>query len=264
LEGEYPKNCTTTTNLNVVDRTEYVARLFGKLWRDLGGTFKGAVVELQSPILEASKAGSATSLVRVLAEHRARPLAEVSRNVNKVSDNTITRMIYLTLGTDMVSRATPDAVGTTARLPTLTRAENEVKDWLKQRSIDTAGIVLDNGSGLSRSERISPRQLASVLQAAHRSKWAPEFLSSLPIVAVDGSMRSRLKDSPAAETARIKTGGLRNVVSVAGYVTNAAGEVHAVVGMVNDDRAALAGGRAILDALLDEVARSNTILVSTK
>jgi D-alanyl-D-alanine carboxypeptidase/D-alanyl-D-alanine-endopeptidase (penicillin-binding protein 4) len=264
LEGEYPKNCTTTTNLNVVDRAEYTARLFRKLWRDLGGTFKGAVVELQSPILEASKAGSATSLVRVLAEHRARPLAEVSRNVNKVSDNTITRMIYLTLGTDMVSRATPDAVGTTARLPTLTRAENEVKDWLKQRGIDTAGIVLDNGSGLSRSERISPRQLASVLQAAHRSKWAPEFLSSLPIVAVDGSMRSRLKDSPAAETARIKTGGLRNVVSVAGYVTNAAGEVHAVVGMVNDDRAALAGGRAILDALLDEVARSNTILVSTK
>ncbi|MCA3000168.1 MAG: D-alanyl-D-alanine carboxypeptidase/D-alanyl-D-alanine-endopeptidase [Rhodocyclaceae bacterium] len=264
LEGEYPKNCTTTTNLNVVDRAEYAARLFGKLWRDLGGTIKGAVIETQSPSPEASNTGAATSPVRVLAEHRARPLAEVSRNINKVSDNTITRMIYLTLGTDMVSRATAEGRDMTARLPTLTRAENEVKDWLKQRGIDTAGIVLDNGSGLSRSERISPRQLASVLQAAHRSKWAPEFLSSLPIVAVDGSMRSRLKDSPAAETARIKTGGLRNVVSVAGYVTNAAGEVHAVVGMVNDDRAALAGGRAILDALLDEVARSNTTSGSTK
>lgn len=264
LEGEYPKNCTTTTtNLNVVDRAEYTARLFRKLWRDLGGTFKGAVIELQSPSLEASKAVAVTSPMRVLAEHRARPLAEVSRNINKVSDNTITRMIYLTLGTDTVGKATPERLGTTTPVTTLSRAENEVREWLRQRGIDSAGLVLDNGSGLSRSERISPRQLAGVLQAGYRSKWAPEFLSSLPIVAVDGSMRSRLKDSPAAEMARIKTGGLRNVVSVAGYVTSAAGEVHAVVGMVNDDRAARAGGRAMLDALLDEVARSTSTSTST-
>ena len=258
LEGEFPNNCTTTTNLNVVDRVEYTARLFRQLWRDLGGTFKGAVVELQSPSLEAGKAVALTSPARVLAEHRARPLAEVSRNINKVSDNTITRMIYLTLGTDVVSKSNAENGAKPSSAPTLFRAENEIREWLRQRGIDTAGLVLDNGSGLSRSERISPRQLAGVLQAGYRSKWAPEFMSSLPIVAVDGSMRSRLKDSPAAEMARIKTGGLRNVVSVAGYVTNAAGEVHAVVGMVNDDRATRAGGRAMLDALLDEVARSTS------
>jgi D-alanyl-D-alanine carboxypeptidase/D-alanyl-D-alanine-endopeptidase (penicillin-binding protein 4) len=264
LEGEFPKNCTTTTNLNVVDRAEYTARLFRKLWRELGGSLNGRVVELQPPSLEAGKSGTAISPPRVLAEHRARPLAEVSRNINKVSDNTMTRMIFLTLGTDVFSKSTASTTVNGAPAPSLARAESEVKDWLKQRNIETTGIVLDNGSGLSRSERISPRQLAGVLQAGYRSKWAPEFLSSLPIVAVDGSMRSRLKDSPAAETARIKTGGLRNVVSVAGYVTNAAGEVHAVVGMVNDDRAARAGGRAMLDALLDEVARSNATSVLTK
>jgi D-alanyl-D-alanine carboxypeptidase/D-alanyl-D-alanine-endopeptidase (penicillin-binding protein 4) len=197
----------------------------------------------------------------VLAEHRSRPLAEVTRNINKVSDNTITRMIFLTLGA-VDTRASkssppPDAsapANTTG--PTLDKSERLVRDWLKARSIDDSGLVLDNGSGLSRTERISATQLASVLGAAYRSKWAPEFLSSLPIAAVDGSMRSRLKDSPAAETARVKTGSLRNVVSVAGYVTNAAGEVHVVVGMINDDRAIRAGGRAILDALLDSVARS--------
>ena len=264
LDGEFPKNCATTTNLNVVDSAEYTARLFRKLWRDLGGTFKGTVVELQPPSLEVGTAVATSPPVRLLAEHRARPLAEVSRNINKVSDNTITRMIYLTLGTDTVGKATPERLGATTPVTTLSRAENEVREWLRQRGIDTVGLVLDNGSGLSRSERISPRQLAGVLQAGYRSKWAPEFLSSLPIVAVDGSMRSRLKDSPAAEMARIKTGGLRNVVSVAGYVTNAAGEVHAVVGIVNHDRAALAGGRAILDALLDEVARSNATPVLTK
>ncbi len=261
LEGVFPKNCAITTNLNVVERAEYTARLFRHLWRELGGSFKGSVRELATADAVAPPGSSEAQ--RVLAEHRARPLAEVTRNINKVSDNTITRMIFLTLGT-----AANIANGAVARAresageSTVVKAEREIRAWLKQNVIDDTGMVLDNGSGLSRSERISPRQLAGVLQAGYRSKWAPEFLSSLPIVAVDGSMRSRLKDSPAAETARIKTGGLRNVVSVAGYVTDAVGEPHVVVGMINDDRAGRAGGRAILDALLDAVARGGARVAS--
>ncbi len=243
LEGEFPANCAITTNLNVVDRAEYTSRLFTSLWNELGGTITGRVIEATTPLPPA--AGPS----RVLAEHRARPLAEVTRNINKVSDNTITRMIFLTLG---AKAGAPEDMR-----PTIVKGEQVIRTWLRSNGIGDTGVVLDNGSGLSRSERIAPKQLAAVLKAAYRSKWAPEFLSSLPIVAVDGSMRSRLKDSPAAETARIKTGGLRNVVSVAGYVTNAAGEAHVVVGMVNDDRAARAGGRAMLDALIDTVARSN-------
>ena len=254
LEGAFPKNCAVSTNLNVIDRAEYTAHLFRRLWRELGGMFSGNVRELATDVVSV-RPGSA-GMSKVLAEHRARPLAEVTRNINKVSDNTITRTIFLTLGSG--GAVLPGDVEAT----TIAKAEREVRTWLKRNSIDDAGLVLDNGSGLSRSERISARQLAAVLQAAFRSKWAPEFLSSLPIVAVDGSMRTRLKDSPAASTARIKTGGLRNVVSVAGYVTNLVGEPHVVVGMINDDRAARAGGRAILDALLDAVARSGTAVAN--
>ena len=269
LEGAFPKNCAISTNLNVVDRTEYTGRLFRHLWRELGGTFKGLVMELATA--DAAALPGSADAPRVLAEHRARPLAEVTRNINKVSDNTITRMIFLTLGTganraDDAGAKIVESAGTSAAesngASTASKAEREIRAWLKKNAIDDAGLVLDNGSGLSRSERISPRQLAGVLQAAYRSKWAPEFLSSLPIVAVDGSMRSRLKGSPAAETARIKTGGLRNVVSVAGYVTDAVGEPHVVVGMINDDRAARAGGRAILDALLDAIARGGVNVAS--
>jgi len=271
LEGAFPKNCAITTNLNVVDRAEYTARLFRQLWRELGGTFKGSVRELATATADAVAPLGSADAPRVLAEHRARPLAEVTRNINKVSDNTITRMIFLTLGTaanraddagDKIVESAGTIVGESNGASTVAKAEREIRAWLKQNAIDDAGMVLDNGSGLSRSERISPRQLAGVLQAGYRSKWAPEFLSSLPIVAVDGSMRNRLKDSPAAETARIKTGGLRNVVSVAGYVTDAVGEPHIVVGMINDERAARAGGRAILDALLDAVARGGAKVAS--
>ncbi len=67
-------------------------------------------------------------------------------------------------------------------------------------------------------------------------------------------MRARLRDTPGAETARIKTGSLRNVVSVAGYVTDRRGEAYAVAAMINDDRAVRAGGRQVLDGLLERIA----------
>ncbi|MCE2990636.1 MAG: D-alanyl-D-alanine carboxypeptidase/D-alanyl-D-alanine-endopeptidase [Burkholderiales bacterium] len=237
LEGSFPRNCAASPAINVIDRADYAARLFQSLWRGLGGEFSGAVLEASSPIpIEG---------FRVLAEHRSRALAEFTRNINKVSDNTITRTAYLLLGAG--ERADPQQTS-------LAKAEATVRAWMRSRAIDDDGMVIDNGSGLSRTERLTARQLAEILRAAARSKWAPEFVSSLPIAATDGSMRARLRDTPAAETARIKTGSLRNVVSVAGYVTDRRGETYAVAAMINDDRAIRAGGRQVLDTLLERVA----------
>ncbi len=241
LNGSFPKNCAQSLNLNVIDRTDYTERLFRATWKKLGGSFTGKVFEAFLP----ETAQPAGTLPKLLAEHRARPLAEVTRNINKTSDNTITRMLLLTLGT----------LDATAPGTTLQKGEAEIRAWLKQKGINDTALVLDNGSGLSRSERITPMQLAAVLQAGYRSKWAPEFLSSLPIVGVDGSMRNRLKTSSAAETGRIKTGSLRDVVAVAGYMPDTNGEQHAVVAMINHPQAIANGGRVVLDALLDWVAK---------
>ena len=81
-------------------------------------------------------------------------------------------------------------------------------------------------------------------------------MASLPIVAVDGGMQRRLRDSPAAGHARIKTGSLRDVAAVAGFVPNAANEICIVVAMINHPLAKGSVARPILDALLDSVARS--------
>jgi serine-type D-Ala-D-Ala carboxypeptidase/endopeptidase (penicillin-binding protein 4) len=237
LQGQFPKNCAQTMNLNLIDRADFVARAFQSRWAAVGGVLTGQVREAAAAIPVESS--------RLLAAHSGRPLAEVARDINKVSDNTFTRMALLHVG------ARAEGEGTT-----LQKADAASRAWLRANGVDDTGIVIDNGSGLSRTERISPLQLAQVLHAAAKSKWAPEFLSSLPIVGVDGSMRGRLQDSPAAQVSRIKTGSLRNVVSVAGYVPDANGEMHAVVAMINHDRAIAAGGRAILDAMLDWVARS--------
>ncbi|MGB9990523.1 D-alanyl-D-alanine carboxypeptidase/D-alanyl-D-alanine-endopeptidase [Massilia sp. SM-13] len=143
---------------------------------------------------------------------------------------------------------------------TAARAEQVVRNWMRRHGIDDTGLVLENGSGLARIERISPVQMAGVLKAAQKSLWAPEFQSSLPIVGVDGTMRRRLKDSVAASRARIKTGTLRDVVAVAGYVPDADGNQCIVVAMVNHDRAGNGIGRGIVDALIDWVAHSSATI----
>jgi D-alanyl-D-alanine carboxypeptidase/D-alanyl-D-alanine-endopeptidase (penicillin-binding protein 4) len=194
---------------------------------------------------------------RILAEHASRALPEVVRDINKPSDNTLARTVFLSMGSleaDPVLGSRPLA-GAGAET-TFSRAERAVRSWMRQHGIDDTGFVIENGSGLSRTERISAGQMGALLKAGLRSDWAPEFKASMPIVAVDGTMRRRLKDSPAAGHARMKTGSLSNVVAVAGYVRDASGQENVVVAMINDAKVGDGKGRAALDALVDWVARS--------
>jgi D-alanyl-D-alanine carboxypeptidase/D-alanyl-D-alanine-endopeptidase (penicillin-binding protein 4) len=247
LHGTFPKNCARGYGINVVDRQDYVARLFRGTWKKLGGSLSGDVTE-----------GVAPADSRILAEHVSRALPEVIRDINKPSDNTLARTLFLSMGSleaDPVLGSRPIA-GVTAET-TSSRADRAVRSWMRQRGIDDTGFVIENGSGLSRLERITAGQLGALLKAGQRSDWAPEFQASMPIVAVDGTMRRRLKDSPAAGRARMKTGSLSNVVAIAGYVRDASGQENVVVAMINDARVVDGKGRAALDALVDWVARSS-------
>jgi D-alanyl-D-alanine carboxypeptidase/D-alanyl-D-alanine-endopeptidase (penicillin-binding protein 4) len=113
------------------------------------------------------------------------------------------------------------------------------------------GLALDNGSGLSRDETISALSLADLLQAANSSPVAQVFTESLPIAGVDGTMRNRLTNAGALGNAHIKTGTLRDVRAIAGYVGSENGETYVVVSFINDPRAEAA--RAAHDALLEWV-----------
>ena len=244
LHGSFPKNCAKTYSINIVDRQEYLGRLFRASWRQLGGRFDGAVAD-----------GVTAEGSRLLAEHASRALPEIVRDINKPSDNALARTLFLSMGAleaDPVLGSRPLAPSTDT---TYTRADAAVRNWMRQHNINDAGMVLENGSGLSRLERISPLQLGSLLQAGLRSDWAPEFQASMPIVAVDGTMRRRLKDSVAAGHARMKTGTLSNVVAIAGYVRDGTGQQCVVVAMINSDQVKDGKGRAVLETLVDWVAR---------
>jgi D-alanyl-D-alanine carboxypeptidase/D-alanyl-D-alanine-endopeptidase (penicillin-binding protein 4) len=247
LHGTYPRNCARAISLNLLDRQEYLSRLLRANWTRLGGAaIAGDTVD-----------GITPPESHILAAHVSRALPEILRDTNKTSDNTLARTVYLSLGSleaDPVLGSRPIA-GASAE-NTLIRSDMAVRTWLRSHGIDDAGLVIENGSGLSRMERVSPLQLARLLQAGQRSNWAPEFQASMPIVAVDGTMRRRLKDSPAAAHARMKTGTLRDVVAVAGYVNDASGQQCVVVAMINSDLVGGGKGTAVLDALVDWVARN--------
>ena len=234
LNGAFPRGCTVRAELQLIDRNELTERLFRSLWQGLGGTWSGRVREAAAP-----------SETLLLARRTGRPWGELLRHLNKTSDNAWTRLLYLELGVPEMT-APPG-------LTTRERADLSVRRWLSEQTISDAGLVLDNGSGLSRSERISPWQLARMLQVAYSGKNAADLQMSLPSAGVDGTMRNRLKNSPATGWARLKTGTLKNVVALAGYVNDAAGKPWAVAMMINHDEASR--GRPVLDALVDHIAR---------
>ncbi len=261
LHGSFPKDCTRSTSINVLDSQDYLARLLQAEWTKLGGSLGG---EVRDAAIAAAPADATTAApapapaTRLLAEHVSRTLPEIVRDTNKQSDNTLARTIFLSLGSleaDPLLGSKPlppDASGASTPM----RAESAIRAWLQQHNIDANGLILDNGSGLSRSERATPVQLAGLLQAGLKSLWMPEFLASLPVAATDGTMRRRLKDSPAAQRARLKTGSLNGIIAVAGYVQDANNQTCIVVAILNDAHVANGAGRAVLDELIDWVARS--------
>ena len=236
LRGSFPRHCGQRTELQLLDRDAQAERQLRLVWQGLGGTWSGRV-----------RAGAAPADAVLVARRESRTLGELLRRVNKQSDNVLTRLLYLSLGVPAMA-AEPQA--TTAAL-----AERVVRQWFDEHRIATDGLVLDNGSGLSRTERLTPRQLAGVLAAAQQGAHLVDLMASLPVAGVDGTMRNRLKAGPATGRARLKTGTLRDATAIAGYVPDAQGRWWTVAAMVGHEPAA--AGRAALDALVEWIARQD-------
>jgi D-alanyl-D-alanine carboxypeptidase/D-alanyl-D-alanine-endopeptidase (penicillin-binding protein 4) len=232
--GYYAPACgEKSLELSTFDATSYVAQLFGQYWQELGGSLKGTV-----------KVGITPPHARLLAQSVSLPMADVIRLVNKNSNNVMARQILLTVGAERGSVPGNVDKGATA-----------IHAWLTANGGDFNELVLENGAGLSRNERISPQHLGDLLLRTWRSPTMPELMSSLPIAAVDGTMALRLRNSLVAGQAHIKTGSLDAVKAMAGYVLDAQGRRWVVVFVVNHANAEVSG--AAMDALLEWVYSDN-------
>ncbi|MFT5533223.1 MAG: D-alanyl-D-alanine carboxypeptidase/D-alanyl-D-alanine-endopeptidase (penicillin-binding protein 4) [Burkholderiaceae bacterium] len=232
FDGPYAANCGEKSwqiHPYQLSRNRYLELVFRQLWAELGGTFDGIALD-----------GVVTTDAVLLAQWESPPMPELIRDVNKFSNNVMARQLFLTLAS------------TVQLLPaSIAASRDAVARWLAAKQIDASGLVLENGAGLSRIERISSRTLGSLLVSAFRAPTMPEFVSSLPLVGYDGTMRKRLRSEGVSGHAHIKTGSLQDVRSIAGYVQAASGKQFAVVCLINDPNAAR-GGEA-QDALLQWV-----------
>ena len=230
FSGTYPLECgERELNVALYAPEDYVAGMIRQLWSEMGGSWSGAV-----------RNGTVPEDARLAYVHESQPLAEIVRDVNKFSNNVMARQLYLTLAAELAGD------------PASTEKSAEViRQWLLLRNLPGQGLVMENGSGLSRIERASASTLAALLQAAWRSPVMPEFVASLPLASVDGTMRKRLHGERVAGHAHIKTGLLSDARSAAGYVLDRRGRRHAVVMMVNHPNAPQAD--AAFDALLNWV-----------
>ena len=208
---------------------QYFGAIFRQLWREVGGSLRGNVKSSKTP----------RDAIH-LAEWRSPALPEIVHDINKFSNNVMARQLLLTLAADPMGQPATTEQG--ARV---------IKGWLANQRIEAPELVIENGSGLSRAERISAATMGKLLAAMWRSPRMPEFMASLPIAAHEGSMRNRLKETSVAGKAYIKTGGLREVRAIAGYVQAASGRRYVVVHFINHENAG--AGRAAQDALLQWV-----------
>ncbi|MBC7778928.1 MAG: D-alanyl-D-alanine carboxypeptidase/D-alanyl-D-alanine-endopeptidase [Proteobacteria bacterium] len=228
VSGAYPSACGERVwPISVLSHREYVFGLFQQLWRDMGGTLTGQLRDGVTP-----------TQARVLATHTSPALSEIVRDINKWSNNVMAQQVYLALGAQ--------TVGAPA---TWAKSARAVGDWARSKQLALPELALENGSGLSRVERITPRGLADLLMTAFRSPVMPELMASLPLVATDGTMRKRLANSGVAGQAHIKTGSLNDVRAIAGYVLDARGRRSVVVMIVNHPKAL--GAQPAFDAMLN-------------
>lgn len=212
LTGRLSRHCPPPAARRAVMRApDFAFGTFVSAWREQGGEFSGRLrLESRPPA------------ARPFSEYESLSLAEVIRLLNKYSNNTMARMLLLTLATERFGAPA-----------TVSNGERALAEWLARQGLDFPELVIDNGSGLSRRTRISADSMARLLAAAYRSRYFPELAASLPLGGQDGTLRRRFADLAADGHIRLKTGHLNGVGAVAGWITSHSGRPLAVVVIVN-------------------------------
>ena len=276
LQGTFPIKCGECEDyICPLPHPQYMAAVFRTLWQEMGGTLDGELRE-----------GMLPENATLFATHHSAPLSELIRDINKFSNNVMARQLFMSLSASPKQSVLPEnntqpknntqtgndtqaagdapcaeplpcpltAEPTPVSTPppaSIARSEQVMRDWLTKKGLNFPELVLENGAGLSRRERISPHHLALLLQSAKLGPLSAEFEASLPIVGVDGTFKKRLTDKSSTGYGHLKTGSLEGVNTVAGYVQSGSGKQWIVVFLINHPNAY--GGQQAQDALIEWV-----------
>ena len=229
FSGRFPSGC----EMYAMDRTalghnEFTYGLFRSLWQESGGRFDG---EWENVI--------ADDTVEPAVVFESLPLADVIAKVNKYSNNVMARQLLYTLAAEQYGPA-----------GTETKGRQVVREWLAEHGMDFEELRIDNGAGLSRDSRVTARHLGNMLRYAYESPYMPEYLSSLSLSGLDGTLSRRFQDGSLTGLAHMKTGSLDHVSAVAGYLQSRSGRRFIVVALLNHTDIHRGPGEEVQEMLL--------------
>jgi D-alanyl-D-alanine carboxypeptidase/D-alanyl-D-alanine-endopeptidase (penicillin-binding protein 4) len=200
-------------------------RKVGDPTRYTGETFRAILAQRGIKITGRIRRGVRSPSAKLFFTSQSDGLDIILKRLNKQSSNFVAEVLVKTLGAEI--RGVPG---------TWPNGIDAIEDFLGQEvGIPRGSYVMRNGSGLNDVNRFSADQIVRVLAYMYsRLTVAPEYLSSLPIAAKDGTIRFRMQDTPAAGRVRAKTGTLEDVSALSGYVESLGGRHYAFSLLVND------------------------------
>jgi len=188
---------------------------------------RGIIVEGRARGVRWPEAPAARPDMVTLGESTSPALRDLVAGFMKPSQN---------LETDLIFGHVAELSRTAATPPERTTEElgaAALRAFLQRENLPAEDVKFEEGSGLSRNNLTTAHATVALLVAMARHRAAADFEASLPVAGVDGSLRTRMKGTPAEGNVRAKTGTLRYANSLAGYVTTAGGERLAFCAMLN-------------------------------
>ncbi len=224
FRGTYPSACGERSwPIAYIAPDQYASKALLGIWQSLGGKVSGKVIS-----------GPVPSHAQLLYRAPSLPLRTIIADVNKMSNNMMAQQVFLTLA------MTPNQPAT------IEKARARILAWWERAlGSEMAKPVIDNGSGLSRDGRISADALIALLQHAAQNQDFTDFYESLGIAGIDGTVLNMGRDGTtplSIGNAHLKTGSLKDVTALAGYVTGVSGQRYAIAAMINHDDAPKARG----------------------
>ncbi len=243
FSGSYSVRCGENTwPVAYIEPASYAMRVVKAMHKASGGVLDGKV-----------RYGSLSRTALLLWQAPSLPLSQIIADVNKFSNNVMAQQVFLTLSAQYSTFNTSLHLPGAPRTGNFVRSAATVQHWWRERfGRAVKAPTLDNGSGLSRSERITVQALSELLKLAAKHPSADVFANSLSVAGLDGTAANMVKRGMAVNAignAQLKTGSLRDVAAVAGYATGKSGRRYSVVGLINHPNAGAA--RPALDALVE-------------
>lgn len=229
FSGKFPTGCKRyAMDRTALSHNEFVYGLFKLLWGESGGEFAGA---WQNVVTETD--------AEPLVSFESLPLSEMIARVNKHSNNVMARQLLYTLSAEVKGQPGTEKGG-----------RQVIADWLTENDLESCKVAIENGAGLSRSSRITAADMGSLLKFAWRQPYMPEFLASMSITGLDGTLSRRFRGTDLIGKAHLKTGSMDHVTAIAGYLQSRSGRRLAVVALQNFEDIHRGPGEEVQEALL--------------